>query len=690
MKTNRMKTNFTSLRALLAMFCLLNGAIQLHSQGTAFVFQGVLSEGTGPATGIYDLRFAIYDSTNYPGTLIAGPITNSSTGISNGLFTVTLDFGPGVFTGPERWLDISVRTNGASTFTSLDPRQKIGAAPYAIYSGQSASANSVVASSVGAPQLATPGSPTAGQVLAFSGTGLAWTNPAAVAGAWSLNGNTGTTSSNFLGTADGNSLEIHAGNNRAFWLGWTVVVGGSTGNRGFFKGDTIGGGGTTEDSQSFTNVVIVSNIVISSSCTGCPGNPACAGLPCYLIVTTNFSVTTNYATYYPFANLIGERWNPTTHKYDVIDPSIFATISGGMGNQILSHAAVIAGGRSNLVNIYSVGSVIGGGDGNVTEGLTGDHAVIGGGFHNTVRSDNSTIGGGAYNTITRYALASIICGGDENLIEGDFGSPSDYGTIGGGNNNVISSNCSAAFIGGGVDNRARYGAYTTIAGGFFNLTGYAVTEQGDYSSVGGGYGNAAQGDYSTVPGGYQNWAAGNYSFAAGNRAKAVHTGSFVWADSRAFDYYSTGNNTARFRCTSGFGITTGIDGSGNETTGAYIAGGSGTWTSVCDRNSKTNFAPVDARAVLEGVLGLPIRTWNYKPQDASVRHIGPVAQDFRAAFGLGDGDTHIAVVDADGVALAAIQGLNQKLEDRSRQLEAENAELKQRLEALEKIVRKLN
>ena len=104
------------------------------AQGTAFTYQGQLNDGGNPAGGIYDLRFTIYDSTNIPGNVIAGPLTNSATAVSNGLFTANLDFGPGVFTGLDRWLDIGVRTNASTnTFTVLVPRQHLTPAPYAIF-----------------------------------------------------------------------------------------------------------------------------------------------------------------------------------------------------------------------------------------------------------------------------------------------------------------------------------------------------------------------------------------------------------------------------------------------------------------------------------------------------------------------------------------------------------------------------
>jgi hypothetical protein len=98
------------------------------------MYQGRLNDGGNPAGGNYDLRFTIYDSTNIPGTVISGPLTNSATAVSNGLFTVSLDFGPGVFTGLDRWLDIGVRTNpGPPGFTGLVPRQHMTPVPYAIF-----------------------------------------------------------------------------------------------------------------------------------------------------------------------------------------------------------------------------------------------------------------------------------------------------------------------------------------------------------------------------------------------------------------------------------------------------------------------------------------------------------------------------------------------------------------------------
>lgn len=106
---------------------------------------------------------------------------------------------------------------------------------------------------------------------------------------------------------------------------------------------------------------------------------------------------------------------------------------------------------------------------------------------------------------------------------------------------------------------------------------------------------------------------------------------------------------------------------------------------LSDRNKKAGFAPVDVEAVLAKVAALPLTTWHYSNDVAATPHLGPMAQDFHAAFGLGGNDKTITTVDADGVALAAIQGLHRKTEV----LAAENAELRGELTDLRTLVLQL-
>jgi hypothetical protein len=105
----------------------------LSAQGTAFMYQGQLTDGGSPANGGYDLTFSIYGSTNVAASIVAGPVTNSAVAVTNGLFTTTLDFGTGIFNGTSYWLEIGVRPNGGTNFTTLAPRQPLLPVPYAIF-----------------------------------------------------------------------------------------------------------------------------------------------------------------------------------------------------------------------------------------------------------------------------------------------------------------------------------------------------------------------------------------------------------------------------------------------------------------------------------------------------------------------------------------------------------------------------
>lgn len=87
-----------------------------------------------------------------------------------------------------------------------------------------------------------------------------------------------------------------------------------------------------------------------------------------------------------------------------------------------------------------------------------------------------------------------------------------------------------------------------------------------------------------------------------------------------------------------------------------------------DRRRKRDFRAVDRQRVLARVVSLSVETWNYLSQSPETRHIGPLAQDFRATFGVGADDTHIALVDANGVALAAIQGLYTRVSEQGGRL----------------------
>jgi hypothetical protein len=110
----------------------------------------------------------------------------------------------------------------------------------------------------------------------------------------------------------------------------------------------------------------------------------------------------------------------------------------------------------------------------------------------------------------------------------------------------------------------------------------------------------------------------------------------------------------------------------------------GTLTQGSSRDIKTGFAALDPKDVLSRVSALPVSLWSYKTE-SGVRHVGPMAEDFHQAFGLGEDDKHIAPGDQAGVALLAVQGLTQVVEEKDKEI----AELKSRLETLEKLVQSL-
>src|ERR1035438_4780270 len=121
----------TQLTCLLIGLSLCASLCPATAQGTAFTYQGRLNAGTNPATGTYDLTFSLYNAGT-GGSQTGSLLTNSAVGVTNGLFTVSVDFGA-VFTGTPYWLQLGVRTNATGAFTPLTPRQPLTPTPYALY-----------------------------------------------------------------------------------------------------------------------------------------------------------------------------------------------------------------------------------------------------------------------------------------------------------------------------------------------------------------------------------------------------------------------------------------------------------------------------------------------------------------------------------------------------------------------------
>jgi hypothetical protein len=225
MKTKSVPSQLAVLLAA-AVLSTLN-LLTAFAQGTAFTYQGRLNDGGNPANGSYVFHFTVVDGP-INGNSIGTPIVKSPVDVRNGLFTVNLDFEAGVFTGPARWLSVKVHTNdNLSDFVLLTPPQPILPAPYAIYAAGVNAAG--ISGSLPAASLAgTYGNPVnlanPGNTFAGNGGGLTDVNAALLGGLaagnfWQTAGNAGTTAGvNFLGTTDGQPVELRANGQRVLRL----------------------------------------------------------------------------------------------------------------------------------------------------------------------------------------------------------------------------------------------------------------------------------------------------------------------------------------------------------------------------------------------------------------------------------------------------------------------------------------
>lgn len=374
---------------------------------------------------------------------------------------------------------------------------------------------------------------------------------------------------------------------------------------------------------------------------------------------------------------------------------------GNTPNSVADHYGTVSGGYGNVA--AGQRATIGGGDRN--EAANG--ATIGGGSLNDA-GNGATVGGGESNNAA--GSASTIAGGELNATTGPLA------TVGGGTNNTAST---LATVGGGHYNHA-FGNYSMVPGGSLNCAG------GSYSFAGGldahvrpesaVPGPACAGATSGTPDGDAGsfvWAGASGSWSSSGRNQFVvnanggamfnvnglvsasddfvigaRSGSdggdadadlrLVTRTGRSADLFVTdGQGQLRILLPNLLAGTDRLSVSGGSGGAATLSNG-GTWTNASSRTFKEGFAAIDPLDVLDRVLALGISRWSYIGSSEG-EHIGPMAEDFHAAFGLGHSAQQIATVDADGIALAAIQGLNAKLE-------AENGALRKELEALRALV----
>jgi hypothetical protein len=348
--------------------------------------------------------------------------------------------------------------------------------------------------------------------------------------------------------------------------------------------------------------------------------------------------------------------------------------TGANGDNALN--SVIGAGYDNTITLRD--SFLGGGDSNTISDM---RSALGAGTSNTVAAYEAFIGAGSSNTITRLdgtiietdgATDSAIAAGSGNLIHATASGEGEYGFIGGGYMNSLKG--ADAFIGGGAYNDA-LNQYDALGGGYGNEV---VAKEG---AIAGGESNFVTGFAGSIPGGVANEVKGTYGFAAGYGAEALNNGVFAWADdTNKATLASTKANQFIARASGGFTFYT----DPQQSSGAMLPAGSGAWASLSDRHAKTAIVPLDDASILARVARLPVSEWSYKAEHG-VRHLGPMAQDFYAAFGVGEDDRHITSIDEDGVALAAIKALdaeNARLQAENARLQADGAAVRAHLASL--------
>ena len=400
--------------AVLFLILAVSLAFAQAPLGTAFTYQGQLKSEGQPYTGTCDFQFGLYDVPT--GGTPLGNLPRTGVPLTEGYFTVQLDFGAGAFTGEARYLDISVRCPaGTGDYTLLEPRQELTATPYALYATNN----------------------------------------------WSVTGNAGTTpGTNYLGTSDNQALEIKVNNQRVFRFepnttspnliggysgnaittgvyGATISGGGKSGylNRVTDAYGSIGGGGDNQAGDADTNLTNATYATVAGGYHNTASDE----------VSFVGGGILNLASGYASGITSGEQNTAN-------GPG--SAIGGGYHNAASGGTSAISGGYYNTAS--EDGSAIGGGEYNTASGM---YSAVGGGEENTASGYNSAIGSGYRNSAS--GEGSAIGGGYQNIASG-------YNSaIGGGGYNAASGAYST--IPGGYDNTAS-GWYSFAAGNQANAT----------------------------------------------------------------------------------------------------------------------------------------------------------------------------------------------------------------------------
>jgi len=517
-----------------------------------------------------------------------------------------------------------------------------------------------------------------------------------VGGFWSTSGNAGTIpGTSFIGTTDNQALEIKVNNVRAMRIEPTLntpnIIFGSQYNYATGGGSTVSGGGFAG-----SNCYEPSTGLVTRQCF----NLAAAGASTVSGGWSNIAYGSSSVVAGGEANTAGivsgtKWWGTVSGGFGNAASAISSSIGGGELNNVIGDYGTISGGWRNAASALS--SSIGGGKSN---SVIGDYSTVSGGYSNNAKANYSTISGGDSNKTgdingSFKAQYSTVSGGTSNSAD------ASAATVAGGARNLANGN--NAFIAGGTDNTAS-GQWSFAAGRrskALNDGCFMFSDSNDFDfqcttnnafttrATGGvwfvtaidGAGAAAKlttidtaGNLNIDPSGAINFGANTRQMLNlwnANYGIGVQPSAMYFRSDSDFEWYKGGIHSNVFANAGGGSWLMGLSTSGLAVNSTFV--------SASDRNIKENFEDIDSVQILEKLASLPIQSWNYKADDNKVKHIGPMAQDFFAAFGVGPDDKHITTVDEGGIALAAIKALKAENDF----LKSELTNLKARLERLE-------
>lgn len=463
--------------------------------------------------------------------------------------------------------------------------------------------------------------------------------------AWELGGNAGTLPGiNFLGTTDSQPLELRINNQL---LGrWEAI--------------DLGGGSFGANIRMGSPDNVITAGALNSTIAGGQDN---------LVRDIRGTIGGG------FGNRVGlDDGNPSGQSS--------GTVAGGSSNSVLGTAGAIGGGTSNTSLNFA--STVAGGFSNVADG---PQAAIGGGEGNVARGRHSSIPGGLGNTATGDFAS--VSGGTGNCAGAQYSwAGGRFARVRGFSGLIGNVGACAGFAGPGSGDEGTF-AWADSQSTDFVSTG---RDQFLIRARGGVAVNAPPIDASVelsltadIDGSdFANLFLRQRSNNAGMLVSAG--GATSTNDNNAGYFIDHFNGTAQARrlALNGDGSVLIRSNTTAANTGVTMAANAGAWSSLSDRRLKTAITAIDPVDVLDRLVAIPISTWSYIAQGEAVRHIGPMAQDFAAAFAVGENDTTISTIDADGVALAAIQGLNAKLERENAALREEMAALRAIVEALQR------